>query len=158
LATGSITILSDGTPWRPLIHIADMARAIDWALQRRPQDGGQFIAVNAGSDEWNYQVRDLAQAVAKVISGVDVQVNQNAQPDKRSYRVSFEKFRELAPAYQPQIDLHAAIQDIKQGLESMNFRDPHFRSSDLIRLNFLKALKAGGRLKEDLSWNEWPQV
>ncbi len=157
LATGTITILSDGTPWRPLIHIADMARAIDWGVQRGSQDGGQFIAVNAGSDEWNYQVRDLAQAVAKVISGVDVQVNQNAQPDKRSYRVSFEKFRQLAPAYQPKIDLHAAIEDIKRGLESMNFRDPNFRSSQLIRLNVLKALKEGGYLNEDLGWNEWPK-
>ena len=157
LATGNITILSDGTPWRPLIHIADMARAIDWAVQRRSHDGGEFVAVNAGSDEWNYQVRDLAQAVAKIISGVDVKVNANAQPDKRSYRVSFEKFRRLAPAYQPKIDLHAAIEDIKRGLEVMNFRDPHFRNSQLIRLNVLKALKEDGYLKEDLSWNEWPK-
>ena len=60
-----ITILSDGTPWRPLIHVRDMARAIDWALERPAEHGGAFLALNAGSDDWNYQIRQLADAVAR---------------------------------------------------------------------------------------------
>ena len=59
-----ITLLSDGTPWRPLIHVRDMARAIDWALDRPAEQGGSFLALNTGSDEWNYQIRQLADTVA----------------------------------------------------------------------------------------------
>ena len=147
-----ITTLSDGTPWRPLIHIRDMARAIDWGVQRKSSAGGEFLSVNVGSDEWNYQVRDLAVAVSKAISNVEISINQNATPDKRSYRVSFEKFRRLAPQYQPEMDLDAAILDLKTGLEKMGFADREFRNSHLIRLNMLKDLKLQGSLSEDLRW------
>ena len=58
LVSKQINILSDGTPWRPLIHVRDMARAIDWAVQRDRRDGGAFLTVNVGSDTWNYQVKD----------------------------------------------------------------------------------------------------
>ncbi|HJR76067.1 MAG TPA: SDR family oxidoreductase [Nitrospiraceae bacterium] len=153
VTAGRITILSDGTPWRPLIHVLDMARAIEWALGRTSQDGGEFLAINVGSDEWNYQVRDLAEAVAQVVTGVRVDINRDAQPDKRSYRVSFEKFRRLAKAYQPQVDLRTAIEDLIQGLQRMNFRDSDFRQSHFMRLNVLKQLKQDGHLTEDLSWS-----
>jgi nucleoside-diphosphate-sugar epimerase len=153
LTSGRITILSDGTPWRPLIHVLDMARAIEWALGRTSQDGGEFLAINVGSDEWNYQVRDLAEAVAQLVPGVQVEINRNAQPDKRSYRVSFEKFKRLAKAHQPQMDLRSAIEDLKQGLQRMNFRDSDFRRSHFMRLNVLKQLKQDGHLTEDLSWS-----
>ena len=153
VTSGRITILSDGTPWRPLIHVLDMARAIEWALGRTSQDGGEFLAINVGSDEWNYQVRDLAEAVAQVVTGVRVDINRDAQPDKRSYRVSFEKFRRFAKSYQPQVDLRTAIEDLKQGLQRMNFRDSDFRQSHFMRLNVLKQLKQDGHLTEDLSWS-----
>jgi len=152
LARGQITILSDGTPWRPLIHIKDMARAIDWGVQRRSCDGDEFLAVNVGSDKWNNQVKDLAEAVTKVIPKVEVVINKNAQPDKRSYRVSFEKFKRLAPDYQPEVDLITAITDLKEGLQAMNFHDRDFRNSKLIRLNVLKNLKNDGYLTDGLQW------
>ena len=69
IASGEITVLSDGTPWRPLIDVEDMARAISWAIVRKPGNGGKFLAVNAGRDEGNYQVRDLAEAVARQVPG-----------------------------------------------------------------------------------------
>ena len=152
VTAGKITILSDGTPWRPLIHISDMARAIDWAVQRKSVAGGDFLAINVGSDGWNYQVRDLATAVSQAIPHVEISINKNAQPDKRSYRVSFDKFRQLAPEYQPEIDLPAAIRELRDGLEMMGFADREFRNSNLIRLNTLKDLKAQGCLTEDLRW------
>ena len=97
VASKRITILSDGTPWRPLINVKDMARAIDWAIGRQMDCGGKYLAVNVGSDRWNYQVKDLANAVAQAIPGVDVSLNKDAQPDKRSYRVNFELFGETGP-------------------------------------------------------------
>ncbi len=71
-------MLSDGTPWRPLIDVRDMARAIEWAIVRRPENGGRFLAVNAGRDECNYQVSDLADAVARQVPGTKVSINTNA--------------------------------------------------------------------------------
>src|SRR5207253_4967291 len=89
VASKKITILSDGTPWRPLIHVRDMARAIDWAFGRKPEAGGNFLVVNTGSDSWNYQVRNLAEAVSEIIPGIEVSINKAAPPDKRSYKVDF---------------------------------------------------------------------
>lgn len=152
VAAKEITILSDGTPWRPLIHIKDMARAIDWAVGRDAGTGGAFLAVNAGSNEWNYQVRDLAQAVAKVMPGIRVSINKDAQPDKRSYQVSFDLFAKLAPRHQPQVDLLAAIRGLKDGLEYMSFDDPNFRNSSYMRLKVLTGLRQRGMLNELLEW------
>jgi len=153
VAARQITILSDGTPWRPLIHIEDMARAIDWAVGRGPSNGGEFLAVNAGSTEWNYQVRDLAQAVAKVMPDVKISINQNAQPDKRSYQVDFALFAKLAPNHQPQVDLVSAIRGLKEGLEGMGFADGNFRNSQFMRLKVLTHLSERGILDEQLRWS-----
>ena len=152
LATGKITVLSDGTPWRPLIEVRDMARAIEWAITREPSEGGRYLSVNAGSATWNYQVRDLAQAVASQINGVEVSINTNAAPDKRSYQVDFSLFKRLAPKHQPQVTLDLAVRDLRAGLEKMNFRDGEFRDSQLIRLKVLERHMAERRLSEQLTW------
>jgi len=154
IAVKQITILSDGTPWRPLIHIEDMARAIGWAAGRAPSNGGAFLAVNTGSNEWNYQVKDLAHAVAKVIPDVSVSINMNAQPDKRSYQVDFSLFRRLAPRHQPKVDLVGAIQGLKEGLKRMGFADGNFRNSQFMRLKVLTQLRELGVLDEQLRWSQ----
>ncbi len=151
VATRTIRILSDGTPWRPLIHVRDMARAIDWALHR---DGGEDgLVVNVGADEWNYQVRDLAAAVAKVIPGVETWVNPDAGPDKRSYRVSFERFRALAPGHQPQRQLVDTVTELAEGLARMDFKEANLRESRFIRLNVLSSLQTHGLLDGELRWS-----
>lgn len=152
LASKRVSILSDGTPWRPLIHVRDMARAIDWAIQRHPQQGGAFLTINVGSNQWNYQVKDLAEAVAQVIPNVEVTVNKNAQPDKRSYKVSFDKFKQLAPGFMPEVDLITAVTELRDGLSAIGFSDENFRESRLIRLNILKQLQQAGLLTQDLEW------
>lgn len=152
IASGRITILSDGTPWRPLINVKDMARAIDWAIRRETDHGGKFLAVNVGSDEWNYQVKDLAEGVAKVFPKVDISINKNAQPDKRSYRVNFSLFRKLAPSHQPTVSLIESIRGLKNGLESMGFKDGEFRNSKFMRLKVLTELQEKGLLNERLQW------
>jgi nucleoside-diphosphate-sugar epimerase len=149
-----ITILSDGTPWRPLIHVKDMARAIDWAVQRDHRDGEAYLTVNVGSDGWNYQVRDLAQAVAKVVPDVEVSINKDAQPDKRSYRVNFDKFAKLAQGFLPEVDLQSAVQDLRDGLTAMKFDDLEFRTGEYIRLVTLKRLRESGQLTNSLTWKD----
>ncbi|MCZ2460042.1 MAG: SDR family oxidoreductase [Chitinophagales bacterium] len=133
-----ISILSDGSPWRPLIHVKDMARAIDWALHR--ETGDNFLVVNTGSNRWNYQVKELAEAVQRLFSDVEVSINPNGQPDKRSYKVSFDLFEKSAPQHQPQISLQSAVEDLKKGLLSIGFADNNFRQSDLVRLKAIQKL------------------
>lgn len=152
LAVKRIDILSDGTPWRPLIDVHDMARAIEWAIIREVSAGGNYLIVNAGSDVWNYQVRDLAAAVQKQIPGVQVSINPNAPPDKRSYRVDFSLFKKLAPKHQPAHTLTMGIDDLRKGLEAARFTDAKFRESELIRLKKLTALRDNGILDENLCW------
>jgi nucleoside-diphosphate-sugar epimerase len=154
LVSKRINILSDGTPWRPLIHVKDMARAIDWAVQRDHRDGGSFLTINVGSDAWNYQVKDLAAAVAHLVPNVEVSINKNAQPDKRSYRVSFDKFSKLAQGFLPMVDLQSAVKDLRDGLMAMRFFDQEFRTGELIRLVTLKRLRESGQLTDDLVWNQ----
>jgi nucleoside-diphosphate-sugar epimerase len=154
IADKKITVLSDGSPWRPLIHVKDMALAMDWALGRDSTSGGAFLALNSGSNEWNYQVRDLAEAVAETIPGVEVSINKDAQPDKRSYQVDFGLYKELAPQHQPRVTLKAAIEDLADRLEFMKFSDSDFRNSQLIRLKVLSEHCAQGRLNERLEWQQ----
>jgi nucleoside-diphosphate-sugar epimerase len=151
VSSKNITILSDGTPWRPLIHVKDMARAFDWAISR-DKAHGDFLAVNVGSNTWNYQVKELAEAVAKIVPGVSISINKNAPPDNRSYRVDFALYERLAPEHQPQVDLLSAIAELKEGLEGMGFSDPNFRSSKYMRLEVLKRLREKGILDANLQW------
>jgi nucleoside-diphosphate-sugar epimerase len=152
VSSGEIAVLSDGTPWRPLIHVRDIARAIEWASKRRPDEGGKFLAVNVGSDDWNYQVRHLADAVRSVVNGTKVSINKNAQPDKRSYKVDFSLFRELAPSHQPVVSLEQAIEELKNGLEEIKFSESNFRETEYVRLNVLENHIKNGRLSEELFW------
>lgn len=152
IAAKKITVLSDGTPWRPLIHVKDMALAMDWAIDRDKSRGGSFLALNSGSNDWNYQVRDLAEAVAEVVPGVEVSINKDAQPDKRSYQVDFGLYKKLASGYQPKVTLESAIRDLADRLELMKFSDRDFRNSQLIRLKALSDHCAQGRLNARLEW------
>lgn len=150
-----ITVLSDGTPWRPLIHVKDMARAIDWAIGRVEAGVTEpNLAVNVGRDDGNHQVRELAETVARHVGGVEVSINENAPEDRRSYRVDFAKYRELAPDHQPQIGLDQAVEELRDGLRAMGFADAGFRESILMRIRHLDRLRERGALDEDLCWTE----
>ena len=154
IATRKITVLSDGTPWRPLIDVEDMARAIDWAITRQSSNGGTFLVVNAGSNVWNYQVKDLAEAVAKAVPGTELSINTEAPPDKRSYRVDFSLFKSLAPGHAPQLTLAKSIEGLREGLTQIGFADANFRNSQNMRLKVLEAHIADRRLMQDLRWTE----
>ncbi len=130
-----IEILSDGSPWRPLINVYDMCRAIDWASHR--DDNEEFIKINIGSNNWNYQVKDLAKAVSKIIPSVQIIINENAQPDKRSYKVDFSLFSTSAPNFIPVKTLDETILELINGIEKYAHKLVDFRSSNLIRYNVL---------------------
>jgi len=153
LGQGQIDVLSDGTPWRPLIDVRDMARAIEWAICRNLENGGRFLAINTGSNDRNYQVRELATSVAAAIPGTTVNINKAALPDNRSYKVDFSLFASLAKDHQASVTLQRSIEMMAAGLRKMGFADRHFRSSSFIRLRMLEDHIATGRLTPDLRWS-----
>lgn len=150
VSSGEITVLSDGTPWRPLIDVRDMARAIEWAVSREILEDTRYLSLNVGSEAWNYQVRDLAHAVAESVKGTTVSINTSAQPDGRSYKVDFGLFKKLAPNHQPLETLESSIVRLRDGLSELGFKDREFRQSPLIRLKVLERQMASGALGEDL--------
>jgi len=150
VTSGDIEILSDGTPWRPLIDTKDMARAIEWAIGRT--EGGDFLSINAGADDSNQQIVELAKKVQAIVPGTKVSVNENAAPDKRSYQVDFALYKKLAPNHQPQCTLDQSIQELHTGLTAMKFDVADFRDSPHVRLHVLGAHRESGRLNETLNW------
>ena len=152
IATGNIEILSDGTPWRPLIDTQDMALAIDWAIDRKESNGGDFLAINAGCNESNFQVKELAEIVQDVLPNVTVSINPDAPPDKRSYQVDFGRYLTLAPDHQPQVPLRQSAEELARGLKAMGFSDPKFRESQFMRLRELNRLREEGRISGSLEW------
>lgn len=147
-----ITVLSDGSPWRPLIDVEDMSRAIDWAMNRTQNQGGSYLAINAGRNENNYQVKDLAEAVSRLIPGTKVSINTDAPPDLRSYKVNFSLFHSLAENYLPQVSLEESIVRLKEGFSRMEFVNKNFRDSPYMRLNTLRRHMKSGKLGQDLRW------
>jgi len=150
ITTKELTILSDGTPWRPLINILDMARAIRWAHERTALEGGDFLIVNTGSNKWNYTVKELAHAIQTILPGLKVSINKDAQPDKRSYRADFGLFKKLAPNHQPLCSLESSIEDLISGLKGIDFQLINFRNSEYMRLNIINQLLKDGIIDDQL--------
>ena len=95
---------------------------------------------------------EVAAAVAEACPGTTVTVNPDALPDKRSYRVDFSRFRELAPGHQPRVTLVDSVARLMEGLRAIGFNDPNFRESQRIRLHVLAKLGAEGLVDDALRW------
>ena len=152
ITSGEITVLSDGTPWRPLIDVEDMCRAINWGIIRKKENGGQYLPINAGRNSNNYQVKQIANTVAKLIPNTKVLINKDALPDKRSYSVDFSLYQKLATNFQPIISLDQSIDRLKNGFLKMNFSNANFRESEFMRLNTLKKHIKNNIISKDLRW------
>jgi len=117
LTTGKIHLKSDGTPWRPIVHIEVISRAFIAALEA-PARTVFNEAFNVGQTDHNYRIRDLAQIVAEVVPGCTLGFADDAGPDKRSYRVSFEKIRRQLPAFKPQWDARMGAEQLYKAYRS----------------------------------------
>ena len=152
VASGKINILSDGSPWRPLIHVKDMALAIEWAIKREAEPGKYFLAINAGSNDWNFQVYELAAEVILAVPGTSLQINKDAPSDKRSYRVDFSLFKTMAPYHQPRQQIRQTILELYVGLATMGFKNNEFRDSPFMRLHILSSLQERKQINSRLEW------
>ena len=140
--TGKIHLKSDGTPWRPIVHVEDISRAFIAALEA-PADQVFNEAFNVGQTAHNYRIRDLAEIVAQVVPKCSIEFADSAGPDKRSYRVNFEKIRRKLPAFRPQWDARKGAEQLynayrESGLTLADFEGPRYQRIGHIKMLLTK--------------------
>jgi len=148
--TGVIAMESDGTPWRPLIHAEDICRAILASLEA-PRERVHDQILNVGAPGANYQVRELAEVVADTFEGCELSIGARGA-DNRSYRVSFDRIREVLPEFEPAWDVRKGAEQLREVLERAALTAEEFRSRDYIRLRQIEYLLGNGRIDESLFW------
>ena len=151
--SGKVMLKSDGSPWRPIVHIEDISRAF-LAVLSVPRERVHAQAFNIGRNDQNYRIREIAEIVKETVPGCEIAFADDAGPDKRNYRADFSKVARLLPEFQPQWDarkgakqLHEAYRAI--GLELSDFEGPRYR-----RIDQIKQLMSAGELGPDLRWSD----
>jgi nucleoside-diphosphate-sugar epimerase len=139
--TGKVHLKSDGTPWRPIVHVEDIARAFIAALEA---PAGQVFneALNVGQTAHNYRIRDLAEIVAEVVPGCSVEFANDAGPDRRSYRVNFDKIRRKLPAFRPQWDARKGAEQLYKAYRETGLTLADFEGPTYQRIGHIKMLLA----------------
>ena len=122
-----IILLSSGISWRPLIHVNDISKAIFWSILFDTKKN--FLALNVGSDKWNFRIIDLAKKISKLIPGSKVLIENSSNHDKRSYRVNFNLFKKLAPKHQPSMNFKKAVNEMIYFLKKEKKNLKNFRTS-----------------------------
>jgi len=153
LSTGKVRIKSDGTPWRPLVHVEDICNACVAALEAS-RETVHNEAFNVGQDSENFQVREIVEAVRKVAPGCEVEYTGEHRGDRRSYRVCFKKVREALPGFRPRWNLKKGAEDLYGFLKDLRLSVEAFQGRRFVRLKQLQYLMGAGCLKSDLSWRE----
>jgi len=149
--TGEILILSDGTPWRPIVHVEDISRAFIVML-KAPKEKIHNQVINVGVTDQNYQINDLAKAVQQAYSNCKVKYAEGGGPDPRSYQVDFSKLHKNFPSYQPAWNAELGGQELQQAYQTIHFRLEDMTSPRHVRLAQLKQLLEAGRLDDHLRW------
>jgi nucleoside-diphosphate-sugar epimerase len=154
-ASGKVFLKSDGTPWRPIVHIEDISRAF-LAVLAAPPGAVSGEAFNVGRNDQNYRIREIAEIVKETVPGCEIAFATDAGPDKRNYRADFSKIARVLPGFQPQWDARKGARQLYEvyrsiGLKLEDFEGPRYR-----RIDQLKQLMAEGRLGKDLRWTSAP--
>src|SRR5712692_7873407 len=151
LTTGRVFIKSDGTPWRPIVHIEDISRAFLAALEA-PRELIHNQAFNVGRSEENYQIRDLAEIVKETVPGCTIEFAADAGPDKRCYRADFSRIAKILPAFQPKWDARRGAQELYAAYKKVSLRVDDFEGPRYKRIDHIQGLLASGHLNADLRW------
>jgi nucleoside-diphosphate-sugar epimerase len=149
--TKRVLIMSDGTPWRPIVHVRDVAAATITMLTA-PADLVRAEAFNVGANSENYQVRDLADIVRETFPGCEVEYAEGAGPDPRSYRVDFGKLTRTFPAFETTWNAADGASELRSAFEQVGLTESDFTGHKYTRLAHLKLLADAGRIDEDLRW------
>jgi len=153
LTTGRILIKSDGTPWRPIVHIRDIIAAIIAVLEA-PQGAIHNETFNVGHTAENYRVSELAQIVAETVPGSRIEYAPSGSPDKRCYRVSCEKIQEILPNFCPQWTARKGAQELYEAYRSTQFTSADFESGRYFRIHTIRRLLGSGQLDSALRWTQ----
>lgn len=155
---GEVLIKTDGSPWRPLVHIEDISRAY-LALLEAPREQVHNEAYNVGRTKENYQVRDVADLVQEIVPGSVVRYADGASPDTRCYQVDCSKLEDTVPGYQPQWTVKKGVQQIYDAYTSYGLTFERFVGSDFMRIKEIQDLQDNGQLDESLRWtsDSWKQ-
>ncbi len=149
--TGDVLVKSDGTPWRPLVHVEDIARAF-LAVLEAPRELVHDEAFNVGRQGENYQVRQIAEMVEEVVPGSQVRFAPGASPDKRDYRVDFGRIARQLPSFEPQWTVRKGIEQLYQAYRDHGLTEEEFLSSRYLRIRHIRAHREAGRMDADLRW------
>jgi len=137
IARGDIRIMSDGSPWRPLVHCHDIARAFV-LFAEAPREKIHNQAINIGANEQNYQVRDVGDAVAKLVPNAKIVYTGETGPDPRNYRVKFDKLYTLFPDFRLKYNLQSGLEELLQKYREHNFSLKDFEGDQFVRLRSIK--------------------
>lgn len=145
---GKVELQSDGTPWRPLVHVEDISRAF-LAVLEAPRELVHDQAFNVGRDEDVVQIRDIAMSVSRAMAA-PVTFADNAGPDKRDYRVDFTKIHETLPAFAPQWSVPLGIDELARDMRTNTLSTEDFEGPRFVRLARIRELMGSGRMSDDL--------
>jgi nucleoside-diphosphate-sugar epimerase len=149
--TGHVLLKSDGTPWRPLVHIEDISLAAIAALEV-PRELIHNEAFNVGINSENYQIRQLAEFVKEIVPNCEIEFAAGAGPDKRNYRVDFSKYTKTFPNHQLSWDARRGTQDIYESYRKYGLQKDEYEGSKYKRIAQLKYLLSTGQLDNRLRW------
>ena len=149
--TGKVTLMSDGRAWRPMVHVEDICQAIAEVLNA-PRELIHSQAFNVGSEEENYQIRDIAKMVAEIVPNCEVTFAEGAAADNRTYNVSFEKIQRVFPCYVPRWSVRKGIGQLHEAFKRVSLTYPDFSGRLYTRLKQLNHLIESGILSTDLFW------
>jgi nucleoside-diphosphate-sugar epimerase len=153
--TGKIYIKSDGTPWRPIVHIADISRAF-LAVLHAPRDVVHNQAFNVGRNADNYRIRELADIVKAVVPGCEIEYAKDAGPDKRCYRVDCSKILQELPEFQPQWNARKGAEELYLAYQQVGLTLDEFEGAKYKRIAQIQQLLSSGALDATLRWQPQP--
>ncbi|AQT69440.1 UDP-glucose 4-epimerase [Anaerohalosphaera lusitana] len=149
--TGLVYLKSDGTPWRPIVHVEDISRAFGAVLQT-PRSAIHNQAFNVGVNSDNHRIKDIALIVSDTVPGCRIKIASNASPDKRCYRVDCSKIQRIIPEFKPQWDTRKGAYELfrayrKHGLKLEDFEGPRFQ-----RIGHIRKMLERKKLNDQLRW------
>jgi nucleoside-diphosphate-sugar epimerase len=149
--TGRIYIKSDGTPWRPIVHIEDISRAFIAVLEAS-RELVHNEAFNVGRNQDNYKIRDIAEIVKETVPGCEIEYAEDGGPDKRCYRVDCDRIARTLPEFQPQWNARKGAQELYDAYQKVGLTLEEFEGTKYQRIAHIRYLLSDGLLDNTLRW------
>jgi nucleoside-diphosphate-sugar epimerase len=151
VTTGRVHIKSDGTPWRPIVHIRDIITAMICALEA-PKSAIHNASFNVGQTSENYRISELAVIVKETVPGCQIEYAPGGGPDKRCYRVNCDKILRVLPGFQPQWTARKGAQELLDAYRAAGLTTEDLQGGRYFRINSIQRLLKAGQLDTSLHW------